>query len=314
MLNQSVISALQYGNDIFVGIDRVELSVPLGEDKALKYKQMRNVRERFTDGTYPEPKIRQGKFSNSNAWIAGFSKPGNGNTRILTIIAGATCGNPYVKLRLNPSKLLCDDWFFIELWTISLFDESLDSLMKRCTVSTIEIYADVRDIPHDAVLPIWQYKLEKHVYIGKTSRTIYGGTRKSKLSIACYDKRQQLADTNGPYLPIPVTRVEVRLHPTGITLRDMAEGNLPNPFYGRIFVTTPALLKKFCALYKSDSLLDQLLAHCSLNGINKYAKKNMANRLPEYCIPAWKPEKFWLSIQEMLKRFFPDLSGQLYSL
>lgn len=314
MLNQSVINLFQYGNDIFVGIDKVELSLPLGEEKALKYKQMMSIRERFTDGTYPEPKVRLRKFSNGKAWVAGFSNPDKGSTHILTIIAGATCGSPYVKLRLNPSKLLCEDWLLIELWAVSVFDEPLDSLMKRCTVSTIEIYADIQDIPHDGLIPIWLYKLEKHVYFGKTSRTIYAGTRKSKLSIACYDKRQQLTDTKGQHASAPLTRIEVRLHPTGMTLRHISEGNLPDPFFGRIFVMTLAQLKRFCKLYKSEGLLDHLMDHCSLNGINKHAKGNMATRLSEYCVPAWRPEKFWPAIQEMLKRFFPDLGGQSYSI
>lgn len=233
--------------------------------------------------------------------------------RVLTIVVGTWGKYPYAHVIFNPSRLDAADWLHIEQWVLYVFDRPLKWLLHHGVVRRIEFYADLTGIEMETVVPITTRKIFRYDYTGKTSKTIYLGKRASAFSLAVYDKRQHLIDTNAPAPQHGLIRVEARMSFKSKTLRDLAEGNLVSP-WDAIFILNPAALHRFCALYKATCLDEQLRQEGTLSTLNPYARKDMAARLPEFCTPQWRPEDTWAAQQAMLMLIFPDLGGRPYHL
>ncbi|NPT54908.1 hypothetical protein [Paraburkholderia elongata] len=310
MLYQELIKEFQVSEDVFVGIDKVVLS-PKCADCKQGFAMMLGVRDSLKAIEGPDLRIKHHQKSSGAIWVARLRNADK--KRILTLVVGVYGGHPYVHLVFNPSKLNADDWFWVELCVFSCFDQSLNWLFQNAIVKKIELYIDLIGVDIHGVIPVTSRKIFRKNYAGKTSVTIYLGTRTNRFSLAVYDKRQHLLDTTKTTIPHALTRVEARLILESMTLRDLAEGKLKDPLTGSVFILSPKALEDFCLVYKGKGLYEQIEQEGTLAGFNLPARKHMVEALPSRCISQWKSHDAWPILLKMFRHFFPDLGGLPYN-
>jgi len=216
-------------------------------------------------------------------------------SRVATVMLGLYWGNPVLTYEFNPSKLTEDGvWELNLLFEMTLPFEYL-TLYTQGVIKRIEFYIDITGIGYGDLVLLDTGRRKTSQYFDTT----YHGKRKSPLAATMYNKAAELKQQE------PRTRIEFRVQHRDVTLQDLVESGITNPFEPFLVVPAAAL----------ETIADELKCPRLANDIRKlglykatkniHARKAITQRLKQMVVPWWNHDQIWDHCRQMLRGFRP---------
>ena len=190
--------------------------------------------------------------------------------------------NSGVAIDFTPSKLTPHGWSLFREMLGTIFHDGPQQILSDFKLSKVEIAMDVK-VPFDELLCIAPGVATENLnYLAKGTR--YLGQTGGKRTFCIYDKRKQLADEVAVDLGHDLTRIEVRLRRSGMSLSEMAVIDKP---FGELVAVRKTALSRLIVEHPGDSVLHAFFAHVMAGGsaqgaylqLSKHRRKHLLGRL-----------------------------------
>lgn len=190
--------------------------------------------------------------------------------------------NSGVAIDFTPSKLTPDGWSLFREMLGTIFHNDPHQILSDFKLSKVEIAMDVM-VPFDELLCIAPGVATENLnYLAKGTR--YLGQKGGKRTFCIYDKRKQLADEVAVDLGHDLTRIEVRVRRSGISLSEIAVIDKP---FGELVAVRKTALSRLIVAHPGDSVLQVFFDHVMAGGsaqgaylqLSKHRRKHLLGRL-----------------------------------